>query len=297
MIVRQSTAFRTLRAWSKRIPWARAIYRAATGAIDPVMRRLNAQNLRILEGFPAFATSSAGSYKVRADLTMQAADQMFPFLKEFLHITGHEVRPLIELRQFSSDERAMTAASKLRLLFDRHGSDKGMYGYHLIYGPILVHAGEIEAILEVGLGTNNLDVPSNMGYDGKPGASLRALRDYLPRAHVFGADVDRRVLFAEERITTFFVDQTNLETVRALGRQLPELDLVIDDGLHSPNANIAVLMLAITKLKEGGWVVIEDIVPSALPIWQVVASMMPKNFESSLIRTGGGMVFVARRTA
>ena len=56
-------------------------------------------------------------------------------------------------------------------------------------------------IFEVGLGTNNVDVPSNMGKDGKPGASLRAWRDYFPNA-----DIDTRILFKEDKIQTFYTN-------------------------------------------------------------------------------------------
>ena len=64
-------------------------------------------------------------------------------------------------------------------------------------------------ILEIGLGTNNVDVVSNMGRDGIPGASLRAFRDYLINSKIYGADIDKSILFSEERIETYFVDQTN----------------------------------------------------------------------------------------
>lgn len=284
----QSSARGRVKRWAKRFRWAHSINRV-----------LNREHLRILEGSPAFAPNSAGSPRLRADLAIQAAHQTFPFLWEFLRATGRETLPLVEVQDFESSEMGTTAASRLKVLFDQYGSDKATdHNYHLIYGSILARADEIQTILEVGLGTNNSDVPSNMGPDGRPGASLRAFRDYLPRAQVFGADVDKRVLFAEERIKTFFVDQTDLATVDALGRQVPEeLDLIIDDGLHAPNANIGILRLAITKLRVGGWVVIEDINSSAIPIWQVVASMMPNSFECSLINANAGIVFAAQRTA
>ena len=67
----------------------------------------------------------------------------------------------------------------------------------------------IRNIFEIGLGTNYKNIVSNMGINGKPGASLRAFRDYCPNASVFGADIDKRILFEEERIKTFYVDQTD----------------------------------------------------------------------------------------
>jgi hypothetical protein len=126
-------------------------------------------------------------------------------------------------------------------LFRERGSDKSTYhNYHLVYGHLL--AGKRDHalhIVEIGLGTNNIDVPSNMGLFGKPGASLRAFRDWAPHASVFGADVDRRILFMEDRIETFWVDQTDPTSLQDLAMRLSDkkFDLIIDDGLHVPAAN------------------------------------------------------------
>jgi hypothetical protein len=46
-----------------------------------------------------------------------------------------------------------------------------------------------------------------MGRTGTPGASLRAWRDYFPNAEIYGADIDREILFEEERISAFYVNQ------------------------------------------------------------------------------------------
>jgi hypothetical protein len=203
----------------------------------------------------------------------------------------------VSAQDFARSERGLRAAADLKVLLDRYGSDKANHhNYHLVYGPILAETDKIRTVLEVGLGTNNEDVPSNMGDKGRPGASLRAFRDFLPNASVFGADVDRRILFEEDRIKTFYVDQTDIQSVSALARQVVgDLDLVIDDGLHSPNANIAVLTLAMSKLALGGWVVIEDISATALPVWQVVAQLMPDSYRTVLVDCDAGFMFAANR--
>jgi hypothetical protein len=154
------------------------------------------------------------------------------------------------------------------------------------------------ALLEVGIGTNNLDVLSNMGIDGKPGASLRAFRDFLPRAQVYGADVDRRILFSEERISTFFVDQTDPKSfVGVAGAVDDGFDLIIDDGLHSPHANLATLLFAVERLKIGGWFVVEDIVAPTLPIWQVVAALMPDDHNSYIVISKAAFLFMVHRAS
>ena len=151
--------------------------------------------------------------------------------------------------------------------------------------------------MEVGIGTNNEDVASNMGCFGRPGSSLRAFRDALPGARIYGADVDPRILFREERIETFLVDQTNLASFDELGRSIEgELDLVIDDGLHAPNANLATLIFGLPRLKPGGWLVVEDIKPIAVPFWQVVAAFLPERYRPCIVSSDRDILFVVERT-
>ena len=51
-----------------------------------------------------------------------------------------------------------------RLRGDKYGSDKASgHDYHNIYGPILKKRDAITGILEIGMGTNNTDVVSNIG--------------------------------------------------------------------------------------------------------------------------------------
>jgi hypothetical protein len=114
-----------------------------------------------------------------------------------------------------------------------------------------------------------------MGENGIPGASLRALRDFLPNARIFGADIDEPILFKEDRIKTYYVDQTQPASFNDLSLRLGSdgFDLVIDDGLHAPNANIATLAFALHILKPNGWFVVEDIKRESLPIWETVSAL------------------------
>jgi len=254
---------------------------------------------RILNHLPTFRPNSAGSPEVLAQLTLQTAERIFPSLVELLRVLGRPPLACIEIQSLCRTEEEHKAAAQLKRLFDHYGSDKAtVHNYHYLYGRILSAPETVESILEVGLGTNNTDTPSNMGSTGRPGASLRAFCEYLPRAKIFGADVDRRILFQEGRISTFFIDQTDLTTVGALSECLPNsMDLIIDDGLHTPDANIAILLLAIPKLRIGGWVVIEDIARASVSVWQIISSIMPSTFECSIVTAAGGSLFVAQRTS
>ena len=135
--------------------------------------------------------------------------------------------------------------SKLTELMNYYGSDKGgknnHHNYADFYSEIFFHRrNEIKSFLEIGLGTNNVNIPSNMGIDGVPLASLRAWRDYFKNAQIYGADIDKSILTNEERIKTFFVDQTNPESIKKLFNSIGDLkfDIILEDGLHEYNANI-----------------------------------------------------------
>ena len=161
-------------------------------------------------------------------------------------------------------------------LFDLYGSDKGSHNefnesinpfgfphnyaefYNLIFSPIRY---QVENLFECGLGTNNIKQPSNMGERGIPGASLRAWRDYFPNADIFGADIDKGSLFNEERISTYFVDQTNPFLIKRMWNDIgiKYFDIIIDDGFHSFDAACCLYENSIDKLKRGGIYIIEDI--------------------------------------
>ncbi len=254
--------------------------------------------LDIVDTFPAFAPNSAGKYKDRALLTIEAVNQTAPFmcdLATFLS-NGRVIAPE-PISGIPSRESEIHSVRRLGELLVHYGSDKVTHGYHNLYGTILADPDSVECIFEIGLGTNNLDVVSTMGASGRPGASLRAYRDLCKAARIFGADVDRRILFSEDRISTFFVDQTVPSTLDGIRHELPDcFDLVIDDGLHSPNANIASLHFGLQIVKIGGWVVVEDISHEALSLWQVVSSIIPPTkYRCRLFEARTTLVFAVQR--
>jgi hypothetical protein len=253
--------------------------------------------MKLMEELPAFAPSSAGNRQERARLTLQSARQTFPLLAQLLSEVGVERRPR-PIETFADSESARAAADRLGALFEKHGSDKSnVNNYHILYAAILRDPSVAVDLLEIGLGTNNKDVVSHMGPSGVPGASLRAFKEYLPQARIYGADVDQRILFTEERIKTLFVDQTDPETFAGLQRNLGHpLDLIIDDGLHAPNANIATLLFALRNLKPDGWLVIEDIAAAALPVWDVVVALLSPKYPCELISSKAAFIFVLRKS-
>ena len=190
----------------------------------------------------------------------------------------------------------------------RWGSDKASNSYTPVYAALF---GERRAeplrILELGLGTNNLDVLSNMGVFGAPGASHRGWREIFPHAQVYGADIDRRVLFEEDRIKTFYCDQLDPGSIRELWSH-PELrggaDIIIEDGLHTLEGNISFLEGSLSHLRPGGTYVTEDIGWDDFNAWfdrlETIYSRQYPTYEFAFVtlsERGYNNMLVVRRAA
>jgi len=252
-------------------------------------------NFEIVEKLAVFSPTSRGPLQDRGALALQAAEQVFPLLSSLISVTSKKAVSPVPIESIFSDTVQDDATAELAYLFNRYGSDKSSaHNYHLLYGPMLgPRRYEPLQLFEVGLGTNNLAIASSMGVSGRPGASLRAFRDFLPNAQIFGADIDRNILFSEERIKTHFVDQTCEGSFDALALALGTggFDFVIDDGLHSPNANLATMLFALRILKKGGTFVVEDISTHAIPLWQTVVALLPPAYMPTIIQAKYGLLF------
>ena len=259
--------------------------------LDPVL-------VDYLLSLKMFAPGSAGDPEMRATLTDGTINSIFENIAGLAKNLRMNASEDIRIENTPITKNDLDSVSELKKLLDIYGSDKAQqHNYHYLYGTILNNPDKIRNVFEIGLGTNNNDVISNMGTSGKPGASLRAFRDFLPNANIFGADIDDRVLFEEDRITTFQLDQTNLKSFQIVKDSIPNnFDLVIDDGLHSPDANINSLSFGLSIVKEGGWVVIEDIRWEARPIWQVIASLLPQQaYKVLIIDSAFAIVFAVQK--
>ena len=119
---------------------------------------------------------------------------------------------------------------------------------------------EVRKVFECGIGTSNKLIKANMGDHGEPGASLRVWKDYFPNAFIFGADIDRSVMFNENRINTYYVDQTDRDSIVKMWRDidLSDFDVIIDDGLHEYHAGKSLFENSINFLSKNGIYIIED---------------------------------------
>lgn len=251
--------------------------------------------MSLFHDYPMFEPHSSGSIADRIEIARSAINRTVPELAALGRSFGcRQVTPLpVETFSRITDN----GFEQLGLKFEKYGSDKAWHKYHHFYGSLFT-TGTTKLIFEIGLGTNNTDVVSNMGAAGQPGASLRAFRDFFPRAHLFGADIDARILFNEDRINTFHVDQTDEKSMESLVKGLPDgMDLIIDDGLHSPLANLPTLRHCLPKIRQGGLVVIEDIQANTLDVWHTVAALLPQKYVPFLIQGHCGYLFAVQRVA
>jgi len=251
----------------------------------------------VLAKLEMYAPQSAGTDDQRLEMLFQCANTIFPQCETLLggicpSLLGTPAR--YDVSSLGNGNAANIA--ELGNLFEKHGSDKSTgHDYHLLYSRLFKDRNSVKLIAEIGLGTNNTDVVSNMGASGRPGASLRAFAEYFPNAQIHGADIDARILFQEGRITTHQVDQLKPETLEAWGNQMSEAPfLYIDDGLHAIDANINSLSHGLSIVRDDGWVVIEDVSPYQLGFWSFVSRVLSlASIDAKIISSERGLVFLA----
>lgn len=248
----------------------------------------------LVKELPVFVVNSGNWAKFPA-LTLRAAN-VFP--KQFLSLLEMQEAKLID---FDTVFPVTQKSREIGALFDKNGSDKTSHGYERIYSKFFDSYQDAQSIqlLEIGIGTNSHGLISSMGRNGKPGASLITFAEFDTRINVTGADIDRRILFTAKQVKCYFIDQTELGSYYTLASQagINQFDFIIDDGLHSTEANLNSLIFAQNHLAPGGYLIIEDIPDNSLPVWDVVIGIMrSKGLEISVTRATRCNVIIFRNT-
>ena len=103
-------------------------------------------------------------------------------------------------------------------LMTKHGSDKDTWhNYCDIYESLIKRPTKLLAM--------------GIGYKSK-GGSLKAWADFFPHAEIYGADIDKRLLFETDRIKTFWCDQGDPSSIEKMWDEIGPVDVIIDDGSH-----------------------------------------------------------------
>lgn len=144
----------------------------------------------------------------------------------------------------------------LEHLFNRAGCDKSAkHQYHTVYEPEFdTLRNEPINILEVGV---------------FKGDSIKAWLEFFPNATIYGIDIFKRVrpeeieVLNHERVKWLKGDSTNIAVRDMVKKQWPRIrfDVIIDDGLHTPDANAKTLHNLFPLLKKNGKFYVEDVWP------------------------------------
>jgi hypothetical protein len=155
---------------------------------------------------------------------------------------------------------------KLNDLMNRYGTDKGdgnydKHGYANFYEELIGLVPERGtrpfSLLEVGVWD-----PRN------PGASMRAWREFLPRARLLGMDINPEcaALARECNAEICVIDQRDKGALERAMIQIGPVDVIIDDGSHDLTDIVASLQALWRFVDAGGFYFIEDLhAPQAQP--------------------------------
>jgi len=161
---------------------------------------------------------------------------------------------------FSFDE---TTPTLLCEIMGRHKSDKGSinihrswHNYTTFYYSIFKEIREKNLrLFELGIVKN---IESNMVINRNQCASLYGWQEFFPNAKIFGAYIDKNILFETDAIKTFYCDKTNPTIIKEMWNEdiLQEnFDIIIEDSLHAE----CFFENSIHKLNVNGYYIIENI--------------------------------------
>jgi hypothetical protein len=127
----------------------------------------------------------------------------------------------------------------------KYGCDKvSRHRYHEIYPDVFEKYQNKEInLFEIGI---------------DEGKSLKVWKEYYPNCNVFGMDIQNEI--ANEDVTIFKGDQSNLEDLNNIISKIPKCDVIIDDGSHVAEHQLKTFYhLFEHLLNDGGTYIIEDI--------------------------------------
>ena len=168
---------------------------------------------------------------------------------------------------------ASDSATELKALCDKYNSDKGSlkltkssypwpaHNYATIYNVLLGRKRfSVEAFFECGIGPVTSDFQT-FGTRTENLSSLSLWREYFPNAEIVGVDIDPQSLVESDKVQSFLLDQTNSSDVTEFWAKnnLPDFDVMIDDGLHSFLAITTLFSASFHKLKSDGIYFVEDV--------------------------------------
>ena len=138
----------------------------------------------------------------------------------------------------------------LRAYFDNHKTGRGIWKWEHYLDVYHHHfrkfVGREVHVLEIGIFS---------------GGSLEMWKKYFgARCKVYGVDIEEACkVYDEEGVRVFIGDQSDRLFWRRFKQEVPALDIVIDDGKHAPEHQIATLEEILPHLRPGGVYLCEDV--------------------------------------
>jgi hypothetical protein len=155
--------------------------------------------------------------------------------------------------------------AQLTELAIKYGTDKwGKHNYTPYYHELFKDRREtVKKVLEIG---------------AAEGAGLRMFRDYFPNAMVYGAEIDKKRIFKEDRIEVIECDQSKVEDLAKLLEKTGfDIDIMIDDGSHKPKDQVLTALTVLPLIKKEAIYVIEDVAdPSIIEYFEDYACEIVK---------------------
>ena len=148
------------------------------------------------------------------------------------------------------DEKITNSSNPLKSYFDSHREGKGIWKWIHYFDIYQRHfkkfIGRDVRVLEIGV------------YSG---GSLEMWREYFgSNCRVYGVDVEEACKVYENDRTQIFVgDQADREFWRTFKKEIPAIDILIDDGGHLPEQQIITLEEMLPHLRPGGIYLCEDV--------------------------------------
>jgi hypothetical protein len=134
--------------------------------------------------------------------------------------------------------------------FTRNETGPGIWKWHHYFDIYHKHlakfVGKPVRILEIGIFS---------------GGSLGMWKSYFgPQCHVYGVDIEEVCkVYNSDNVTVFIGDQEDPEFWDRFSAQVPEIDILIDDGGHAPGQQIVTLEKVFPRMSPGGVFICEDV--------------------------------------
>lgn len=155
--------------------------------------------------------------------------------------------------------------------FNFYQSDKAInHNYDQLYSALFKDKDVVNNILEIGIAR---------------GSSLKSWKKIFINANIIGVDFDMSQMFLEDRINTYYLDQTKLNSYDELREKCKNIkfDLIIDDGSHNFEESVNTLNKTLPWVQIGGWLIIEDIKQSLENKWKNIIKNISDEYDVFLL--------------